>query len=103
MLKVAEAEEHPNTRQKALEARMRAMQVEQQKRSTIKKFMTIGAYERLMNVRVANYELYTQLVDLILSLIQTNRITTQLTETQLKDILSRVTYKPESKIEFRHK
>ena len=90
-------------RKRALEKRMRALQMEQQKRALIRKYMTIGAYERLMNVRVSSYELYSQLVDLILSLAQANKLQAQLSEGQLKEILTRITYKPESKIEFKHK
>lgn len=101
---MADAEENQdNSRQKALERRVRALQMEQQKRNAVKRFMTIEAYERLMNVRVSNYELYNQLLDLIISLVQSNRLQGQLTEDQLKEILSKMTFKPESRIEFRHK
>lgn len=82
---------------------MQALQMEQQKRNAAKRFMTVEAYERLMNVRVSNYELYSQLLDLIISLANSNRLSSPLTEAQLKDILNRITYKPESKIEFKHK
>ena len=102
---MAEAEENNNQnqdRQKLLQKRMQALQMEQQKRNAVKRFMTTEAYERLMNVRVSNYELYSQLLDLIISLANSNRLSSQLTEAQLNDILNRITYKPGSKIEFRH-
>ncbi|MDE1834317.1 MAG: hypothetical protein KGH64_03190 [Candidatus Micrarchaeota archaeon] len=95
--------EQNDERQKLIERRMKALQIEQQKRNLVKRFMTIEAYERLMNVRVANFELYSQLLDLIISSVQSNRVTGQITEAQLKDILARMTYKPESRIEFKHK
>ncbi len=82
---------------------MHALQVEQQKRLAVKRYLTVGAYERLMNVRVANFELYSQLVDLLLNMAQSQRVTGQITEDQLKQILSRLTYKKESTIEFKHK
>ncbi|MDE1851763.1 MAG: hypothetical protein KGH69_03695 [Candidatus Micrarchaeota archaeon] len=88
---------------KALERRVRAMQVEQQKRSIAQKFMEPDAYERLMNVRVANYQLYSQLVDLIIAMAQQNRIQGKMTDEQLRDLLSRLTYRPDAKIEFKHK
>ncbi len=88
---------------KALEKKYRALQIEQQKRAMARKVMTVGAYERLMNVRVSNYELYGQLIDLIISLAQSNKLRSLLTEEQLKDILGRITYRPESKIEFKRK
>lgn len=88
---------------KALEKRYRAMQVEQQKRGIAQKFMEPEAYERLMNVRVANYQLYSQLVDLVIAMVQQNRIQGKMTDMQLRDLLSRLTYKPDAKIEFKHK
>ncbi len=106
MLRLAErseGEQQQDERQKLIERRMKALQIEQQKRNLVKRFMTVDAYERLMNVRVANYELYSQLLDLVISSVQSNRVTGQITEAQLKDILARMTYKPESKIEFKHK
>ena len=100
---MAQPGENEDPRSKVIEKRMKALQLEQQKRNAIKRFMTIEAYERLMNVRVSNYELYSQLVDLIISLAQSNRLSSPLTEEQLKDILGRMTFKPEPKIEFKHK
>ena len=75
----------------------------QQKRNVVKKYMSVAAYERLMNVRVANHDLYSQLMDLIIAMAQQQRLTSQLTEEQLKQILTRLTYKPEPKMEFKHK
>ncbi len=83
--------------------RLKELQIEQEKKTMVKRFMTNDAFERLMNVRVANYELYSQLLDLLISMARSNRITGTLTEEQLKDLLSRLTFKPESKIQFRHK
>lgn len=82
---------------------MRALQAEQQKRMAIKKYLTVGAYERLMNVRVANFELYSQLVNMLLATVQNQGISGQINEEQLKQILGRLTYKKESTIEFKHK
>ena len=39
---------------KELNKRLKAIQLEQQKRLLAKRYMTEGAYERLMNVRVSN-------------------------------------------------
>ncbi len=88
---------------RAVAKRIRAMQIEQQKRELIRKFMDSGAYERLMNVRLANQELYSQLVDLIIQMARSGRTDGTITEEQLKAILAKLTYKPESKIEFRRK
>jgi programmed cell death protein 5 len=88
---------------KEMYKRLKEMQIEQEKKATVKRFMTPEAFERLMNVRVANYELFAQLLDLLISMARGNRITGQITEPQLRDLLSRLTFKPESKIEFKHK
>ena len=100
---MAQPEDAEAERQKALQQRMRALQAEQQKRMAIKKYLTIGAYERLMNVRVANFELYSQLVNMLLATVQNQGISGQINEEQLKQILGRLTYKKESTIEFKHK
>jgi len=88
---------------KEMARRIKAMQIEQQKREIAKKYMTTEAYERLMNVRISSYELYSQLIDIIIAMVQAKRISAKLTEPQLKEILARLTYKPESTISFQHK
>lgn len=88
---------------KEMMRRLKEMQIEQEKKSTVKRFMTPEAYERLMNVRVANYELFAQLLDLLIAMARGNRIQGNITEAQLRDLLARLTFKPESKIEFKHK
>jgi DNA-binding TFAR19-related protein (PDSD5 family) len=99
----AEEDEQNSRLRKQLAARQRAMQVEQQKREIAKRYMTAEAYERLMNVRISSHELYSQLMDIVIAMIQAKRITAKLTEPQLKEILTRLTYKPEPTIKFQHK
>jgi len=104
VLEVANEESEDQARlKKAVYKKLKEMQVEQQKKALAQRFMTSEAYERLMNVRVSNYELYSQLLELIIAMAKSNRVTGKITEAQLKDILARLTYKPESKIEFKHK
>jgi programmed cell death protein 5 len=79
------------------------MQQEQQRREIARRLMTSEAYERLMNVRLSNRELYTQLLNLIIQMAQGNRIAGKLTEEQLRSLLSRLTYKPEPTVQFKHK
>ncbi len=88
---------------RAYARRLQAMQMEQQKKEIMKKCMTPEAYERLMNVRMANAELYSRIVDLVISLAQSGRASSRITEEQLKGILAKLTYRPEPKIEFKHK
>ena len=82
---MAQSTDAEEERAKAMQQRLQALQIEQQKRLAVKKYMTIGAYERLMNVRVANYELYSQLVDLIINMAQSQRVTGQITEESQAD------------------
>ncbi len=77
--------------------------MEQQKKEILKKLMEQPAYDRLMNIRISNADLYSQLVDLVISLAQSNRIQGKLTEAQLLQILEKVTYRPDTKIEYSHK
>ncbi|MCL5008292.1 MAG: DNA-binding protein [Candidatus Marsarchaeota archaeon] len=88
---------------KEMAKRIKAMQAEQQKREIAKKFLTNEAYERLMNVRISNRDLYTQLISLIIQMAQSSRIQGKLTDEQLKSLLARLTYRPEPTIEFKHK
>ncbi len=98
-----EADEQERLRRQQLEKRLQAMQLEQQKRSAIKKLLTPDAYDRLSNVRVSSRELYSQVVDLLLAMAQQGRISSIITEAQLKQILARFTTRNEPSIEFRHK
>jgi Double-stranded DNA-binding domain. len=103
--KVPEAQSEPEDAKlkKAWAKRLKELQVEKEKRETARRFMDIPAYERLMNVRMSNYTLYMQMLDLILATVQSKRIAGKITEEQLKDVLYKLTYKPDTKIEFRHK
>ena len=56
-----------------------------------------------MNVRVSNYDLYMNILNMIISTAQSGRFAERITEKQLVEILSRLTYKPEPKIEFKRK
>lgn len=97
-----EAQYQKKLRKKVGEA-IKSAQMEQQKKELMRQFLDAKAYERLMNIRISNYELYNQLVGLVASLAQSNRLTGKLTEAQLMSIVQRITFKPESTIEFKHK
>ncbi len=88
---------------KEMSRRLKLMQQEQQRRELARHLMTNEAYERLMNVRLSNRELYMQLMNLIIQMAQGNRIQGKLTEEQLRSLLARLTSKPEPSISFKHK
>lgn len=88
---------------KRVTAALKNMQMEQQKKEVMKQLLETKAYERLMNIRISSPELYKQMVNLIISLAQTNRIQGKMSEQQLISILDRVTFRKETTINFKHK
>ena len=88
---------------KAMSKLYKQMEQDQQVRSMLRQLLDDGAYERMMNIRVSNNELYTQLARLIVSLAQSNQIAGRITEPQLVSLLGSLTSRPDTKIEFKHK
>lgn len=83
--------------------RYRAQQQEQQIRTYMQQILDPRAYERLMNVRVSNRELYMQVAQLLLNIVQSNRSIRKINEAQLIGLIDRITNKRETKIEFKRK
>ncbi len=96
-------EQYRKKMRKRLAESMKAAQLEEQKKDIMRQFLDANAYERLMNIRVSNYELYNQLVKMGVSLVQGNRIAGKMTEAQLMDVLRRLTERKEPTIEFKRK
>jgi programmed cell death protein 5 len=69
----------------------------------LRQLLDPDAYERIMNISVSNHDLYMQLSNLIVQLAQSNQVSGKITDAQLISLLNRLTYKPEPKIEFKHK
>jgi DNA-binding TFAR19-related protein (PDSD5 family) len=91
-----------NMRKRVADA-LKAAQLEEQKKDIMRQFLDDRAYERLMNIRMSNNDLYNQLVNLVVSLAQSNRVTGKISEKQLISILTKMTSKREPTIEFKHK
>lgn len=85
-----------------VEAMQRA-QLEERKKELLKQFLESEAFERLMNVKTSNYELYSKLVDMLISFIQGNRVQGKISEKQLRELLEKITFKKDTTIEFKHK
>jgi DNA-binding TFAR19-related protein (PDSD5 family) len=98
-----EEEQYQRKMKKRINDAIKEAQQEEQKKLIMRQFLDSDAYARLMNIKASNYELYNQLVSLIVSLAQQNRVTGKITEPQLISILSKITYKKEPTIEFKHK
>ncbi len=88
---------------KALKKRLKELEEEQSLLSIVRKYLTPKAYERLMNVKLANYELYKTVLNILVANIQANRLNRMLSEDELKEILLKLSSRPEPKIEFKHK
>ncbi|MEM0087088.1 MAG: DNA-binding protein [Candidatus Micrarchaeaceae archaeon] len=100
---MAEEQNEDEKYRKLLAKKIKEAQIEQQRSALLRKYLTPSAYERMMNVRVSNYNLYLQAADVIFAMIQSGRLVSQMTEEQLLSILSRFTARSEPTIEFRHK
>ncbi len=105
MIMAAEDEEqqYQKKMRKRVSEAIKNAQMEEQKKEVMKQFLEPKAYERMMNVRISNYALYNQLVSMVVSLAQGNRISSKITEAQLMSIIQRMTYRKEPTIEFKHK
>lgn len=82
------------------EARKRKL-IELKTKQLLLQVLDSTAYERLMNVKIANEDLYTQIVNLLLYLYQNGQLKKRIGENELKNLLSRVLSKKEdNKIKF---
>jgi len=87
----------------AYQKRLQQMQAEQQKKELLRKMMDPAAYGRMMNVRMASPELYEKVVSSLAYVVQSGRKMERITEEQLVGLLTKMTERPETKIEFRKK
>lgn len=80
-----------------------AREIELRKKAALKYVVDADGYERLMNVRLANPELYDQVVSLLLYLQQNGQIKGKVSDAQLREILAKLTARKEAEIEFKRK
>ncbi|MCL5433848.1 MAG: DNA-binding protein [Candidatus Marsarchaeota archaeon] len=88
---------------KALTEQYKRLQLEQQKKEIVHSLLDQEAFDRLMNIRLSNPELYTQLVDLLISFAQNGRLQTKMNVKQFLALIQKLTYKPDTEISFKHK
>lgn len=77
-------------RQKRLAELQQAQAMEAQKKLLLKSMVEPKAYERIMNVRLANPELYDQLIGLLAYLHKGGQVKGKITEGQILQLLSKV-------------
>lgn len=89
------------TNENQLEEARRRKLMELKTKQLLLQVLDSTAYERLMNVKIANEDLYTQIVNLLLYLYQNGQLKKRIGESELKNLLSRVLSKKEdNKIKF---
>ena len=86
-----------------VQEQMRRNRLEEQKKEIVKRLLEPDAYERLMNIRASNRQLWSELMDLIISLAQSNRISGRMTDKQFVAVLGKVNNRPEPTLTFKHK
>jgi len=86
-----------------LQRYQQARELEMRKKFALKYIVDAAAYERLMNVRLANPALYDQIVTMLIYLYQNKQVKGKVTEEQLKTILAKITARKEPEITFKKK
>jgi DNA-binding TFAR19-related protein (PDSD5 family) len=101
------AEEKPQNQdaelRKAWAKAMKAAEEEQQRKTILRRYLDDASYERMMNIKASNGEMYLQLAALVIQIVQSNRISGKIPEAQFLQLLRKITYRPEPKITFKHK
>jgi DNA-binding TFAR19-related protein (PDSD5 family) len=103
MMEGGEEENYQRRLQKRYSEAMKRAQAERQMAEVAKRLLDAGAYERLTNIKTSNPELYRQLISMLLSLAQQNRIQGKVNEQQFRSLLERLTQREETSIEFKRK
>jgi len=102
-----EDEELAALREKRLREKLQEIQAAQaqeaQRKLALKHICTPEAYARLSNVRLANPELYENVVQLLLYLAQSRQLSGRVGDEQLRALLGRLTARKEGEIKIRRK
>jgi DNA-binding TFAR19-related protein (PDSD5 family) len=87
----------------AYQKRLQQAQSEMHKKSLLRRMLTEKAYSRMMNVRLSSPELYEKVVASLAYVAQSGRQMERISEEQLYSLLSKMTQKRETSIEFKSK
>ena len=86
------------------ERRMQQMQQEMRKKEILRTMLAPEAYERMMNVRLSNPELYDKVVSSLAYVLQSGKkMSGKISDEQLRSLLARMTESRETTIEFKSK
>ncbi len=100
---MAPGEEENEGQNSLREQKMRQLQLDMQKKELLKKMLTDAAYERMMNVRISNSELYEKVISSLAYVAQSGKRMERISDEQLYSLLVKMTEKRETTIEFRQK
>ena len=96
-------EEAQDPRQRLYQQRMQQLQMEMKKKELLRRMLSDPAYERMMNVRLSNPELYEKVVQSLAYVAQSAKRMDKISDGQLYSLLGKMTEKRETSIEFRRK
>ena len=84
--------------------RLQALQMEMKKKELLRNMLTPSAYERMMNVRMSSPELYEKVVGSLAYLAQSGKAGAgKISDGQMYELLSKLTQRRETSIEFKSK
>ncbi|MBI5226867.1 hypothetical protein HY994_06590 [Candidatus Micrarchaeota archaeon] len=87
-----------------MEAIRRKQAEDMQKRQVLKSILDDAGYERMSNIRIANSAMYDRLIQVLIQLAQSGRVSGKISDAQLKTLLDRVqSQRHEPNITFKRK
>ncbi|MEM4348498.1 MAG: DNA-binding protein [Candidatus Anstonellaceae archaeon] len=89
--------------QAAYQRRLQQIQADLRKKELLRRMLSNEAYERMMNVRLSNPELYEKVVASIAYIAQSGGSMGKISEEQILALLSKLSQRRETKIEFKSK
>jgi len=89
--------------EKAKKDYLERAQREEQIKELMRSALDSEAYERIMNIKASNEDLYMQFASLLVQLVQSGQVKSKITDKQLKSLLLRFTSKHEPTINIKHK
>ncbi len=99
-----EQESDDGARQRAYQKKLQSIQLDMKKKELLRKMLSDSAYERMMNVRLSNPELYEKVIQSLAYVAQSGRqMQGKISDEQLYSLLEKMSEKRETSIEFRRK
>lgn len=78
------------TNENQLEEAKKRRQLELQIKQALLQILDGSAYERLMNIKISNEEIYEKIVNLLVYLYQNGQLKNKISETELKKLTAKI-------------